>query len=71
MSPKEISKKLKTFAHSEFSGEKFASEEIINAKILDHTDLFGRGHKYKKVEINKSYPDYIIRNIDKFSNWII
>ena len=71
LSPKEISIKLKTFAHSEFSSEKFASEETINAKILDHTDLFERGHKYKKVEINKSYPDYIIRYIDKFNDWII
>ena len=71
LSPKEISIKLKTFAHSEFSSEKFASEKTINAKILNHTDLFERGHKYKKVEINKSYPDYIIRNIDKFNDWII
>tara|TARA_B100001121_G_C18621681_1_gene589674 strand:- start:483 stop:1193 length:711 start_codon:yes stop_codon:yes gene_type:complete len=71
LSPKEISIKLKTFAHSEFSSEKFASEEIINAKILNRTDLFERGHKYEKVEINKSYPDYITRNIDKFNDWII
>ena len=39
MSAKEISLKLKTFAHSEFSDEKFSSEEIIRKKIA-----IGRAH---------------------------
>ena len=71
MSPKDISIKLKTFAHSEFSDEKFANEKVIKSKIQDHRDLFERGHKYKKVELDKSFPDFIIRNKVRFSDWII
>ena len=71
LSPKEISIKLKTFAHSEFSGEKFANEEIIKNKILARIDLFERGHKYNKVELDKSFPDFIILNKENFKDWII
>ena len=71
MSSKEISLKLKTFAHTEFSGEEFTKEEVINSKIEDHKDLFGRGHKYIKIELDNSFPDFIIKNKKKFNNWII
>ena len=71
MSPKEISIKLKTFAHSEFSNEKFANEQIINSKINGHIDLFERGHKYMKIDLDNSFPDFIINNRQKFDEWII
>ena len=71
MSPKEISIKLKTFAHSEFSSEKFTNETVINSKIKDKMDLFERGHKYKRVELDNSFPEFIIRNKAKYNNWII
>jgi len=71
MSPKEISIKLKTFAHSEFSNEKFANEQIINSKINGHIDLFERGHKYMKIDLDNSFPDFIINNRRKFDEWII
>jgi len=71
MSPKEISIKLKTFAHSEFSNEKFVNEQVINSKINGHIDLFERGHKYMKIELDNSFPDFIINNRQKFNEWII
>ena len=71
MSPKEISIKLKTFAHSEFSDEKFANEEVIKSKINNYLDLFERGHKYKKIELNNSFPEFIIQNKEKFNKWIL
>ena len=71
LSPSEISTKLKTFAHTEFSSDHYANEETIKFKIENQTDLFERGHKYIKVNLDNSFPDYIIKNKDKFSNWII
>tara|TARA_Y100001936_G_C15906859_1_gene576329 strand:+ start:142 stop:951 length:810 start_codon:yes stop_codon:yes gene_type:complete len=71
MSATEISLKLKTFAHSEFSDEKFYSEEIISKKIANKEDLFERGHKYEVVELNKDFPDYILKNIKKYHDFII
>ena len=62
MSSLDISKKLKTFAHSEYSGEEFSSPDIIDKKILGKEDLFNRGYKYEKVELDQSFPKYLLDN---------
>ena len=71
LSPKEISLKLKTFAHSQFADEKFSSLQTIENNIENKMDLFGRSHKYKKVEIDNTFPSYLINNTDKFKKFII
>ena len=70
LSPEEISKKLKTFAHEEYASDKFSDIEVIKKKIRDKKDLFDRGNEYKKIKIDNSYPKYIINNLEKFKNWI-
>ena len=71
MTPSEISIKLKTFAHTEFSSNKFSDAKIIEKKINSNEDLFNRGHKYEVIKINKDFPKYILENIDKFKDYII
>ena len=71
LSPEEISLKLKTFAHSEFADEKFSSIKVIKDKIEKKIDLFERGHKYFKVEIDFTYPKLIRENQNKFKEFII
>ena len=66
-----ISKKLKTFPHQEFSGEKYSSEENIYKKINNFQDLYDRGHTYQKIEIDKSYPKYFLDNISKIKDYIL
>lgn len=70
MSVSEISKKLKTFAHSEFSTDKFSSIKVIKRKIRDKEDLFGRDHFYTKIKLDKSFPKYILKNKNKFKKFI-
>ena len=69
--PELISKKLKTFQHEEFSIEKYSSIDVINRKISKLEDLFGRNQNYQKVELDKSYPDYIINNLVVFDKFIL
>ena len=71
MSAEDISLKLKTFAHSEFSDESFSSVETIRDKIKKKEDLFNRGHKYEVVNLDKKFPKYILENLDKFKEFII
>jgi beta-1,4-mannosyl-glycoprotein beta-1,4-N-acetylglucosaminyltransferase len=71
LSPKEISLKLKTFAHSEFSDKKFSSIKIIENKIEKKIDLFERRHQYIKVEIDATYPKQISQNQSLFKEFII
>ena len=65
-----ISKKLKTFQHTEFSKETYSSVKVIKEKILNLEDLFGRKHKYQKVDINEEFPEYIRINKLYFKNFI-
>ena len=64
------STKIKSFSHGEFNNEKINVEEI-EKKINENQDLFDRGFKLKKVEIDSSYPNFIVNNKAKFSKWII
>ena len=71
LDPQEISLKLKTFAHSEFSSEEFSSPTVIKEKIEKKIDLFNRGHNYKKIEINETFPKYFLNNLEKYKKFII
>ena len=71
LDPQEISLKLKTFAHSEFSSEEFSSPNVIKEKIEKQIDLFNRGHNYKKIEINETFPKYFLNNLEKYKKFII
>ena len=68
---KEIAIKLQTFAHSEFSSKKFSSIDLIEKNIKDRTDLFERGHRYQKIKIDDTFPEYLKNNIKKYEKFII
>ena len=71
MSAAEISKKLKTFAHSEFSDEKFSSIKVIKKKIENKEDLFDRGYLYAKIKIDNSFPEYVLKNKSNLKKFIL
>ncbi len=68
--PAQILNKIKSFSHGEFNDDNL-SEINIEQKILKNEDIFGRGKNLKKIEIDSSFPEYIIKNKEKFSNWIL
>lgn len=70
-SPENISKKIKSFAHGEFNKANFANQESIKEKINREKDIFDRNINYKKVQIDNSFPKYIVDNKEKFKEWII
>ena len=70
LSPEEISLKLRTFAHSEFEDKKFSSPEVIKTKIKQGIDLFERGHKFQKIKIDNTYPEYFLNNLKKYQDFI-
>ncbi len=69
--PKNISKKIQSFAHGEFNKPEIISEENINLKIKKGQDIFERGQNLKKVEIDSTFPEYILQNKEKLKKWII
>ena len=71
LTPEEISLKLKAFAHTEFSDDKYSSILTIKNKIDQKVDLFDRGHKYQKVDIDGSYPEFILENRNQLIDFIL
>jgi len=66
-----ISKKLKVSAHSEFSSNKYSDISIIKKKIFNLEDLYNRGHIYKKIKIDSTFPDYFFNNADMIKDYIL
>ena len=61
-SAKEISTKLKTFAHSEFDKEHFTNIEKIERLINEGKDVYGRGWVFEKNNNIHDLPEYVIKN---------
>ena len=71
LSPIEISLKLKSFAHTEFSKDQYSSPSIIKHKIDQKIDLFNRGHKYTKIDLDNTYPKFILDNKNQLNDFIL
>ena len=71
LSPENISKKLKTFAHTEYSGDQFSSIEVIRNKIEERKDLFNRGYIYEKINLDETFPKYLLENINIYKDYIL
>ena len=71
MTPEDISKKLKSFAHSEYNKPEYTDIETIRKKIESKKDLFGRNFQFKKITENKDLPKYINENQKKFLKFLI
>jgi len=70
MPPEEVSKKIKSFAHSEFNKSQFTNINHISEKIDSHKDLFGRDFKFEVIK-DEELPNYIIENREKFSDYLV
>ena len=71
MSPELISKKLQTFAHTEFRDEKYSSIKVIKKKIENKIDLFERNHLYIKQDLSSEFPEYLIKNMKVYKDFIL
>ena len=68
--PRDIRKKIQSFSHGEFNTDNIVDEERIKKKISQGIDIFNRGYKLNKIEIDTRFPNFILKNKDKLSDWI-
>lgn len=69
MTPEEIINKVKNFSHTEFI--EFAEVKHIEKMINEKKDLFNRENmKFRIAQIDKSYPEEIYKNQNKYKKWI-
>ena len=69
--PRDIKKKIQSFSHGEFNTDNIVNEDKIKEKISQGVDIFNRGFQLKKIEIDSRFPDFILKNKDKLSDWIV
>jgi len=70
--PKNVLKKIQSFAHNEYRDSGVAyTERGISDAIKEGTDVFGRiGYVVEKVELDDTFPKYLLENKDRFKNLI-
>lgn len=69
-SPENISKKIMAFSHTEFDLHEFTSVELIKSRMNNIKDPFDRDYELTKVEIDDSFPEYIVNNQNHYSHII-
>ncbi|WP_415300169.1 glycosyl transferase family 17 [Candidatus Pelagibacter sp. Uisw_134_02] len=71
MTPGEISKKIENMSHTEFNKGKFKNIDKIRENINNLIDPFDRNLRLKKVKIDDTYPEYLLKNVEKYKDWIL
>jgi len=59
------------FIFKEKIDPRYLNEQEIELRINKGLDIIGRSEKYEKIDIGKKYPNYILKNINQFKNWIV
>ena len=68
----DIKNKIKSFAHKELNKEIYLNDAYLKKKIENGEDLFERDFKFEKVDINeKNLPSYLLKNLNKYSDWLL
>ena len=62
--------KMKAYGHGELNTEKFTDVKYIKEKIENGIDFFS-DIPLKKINLDSSFPDYILKNKEKFREFII
>ena len=70
-SPQDIKMKIQSFSHGEFNTDNIVNEQKIKEKISLGVDIFNRGFQLNKIKIDSRFPDFILKNKDKLSDWIV
>ncbi|MDB9810845.1 hypothetical protein OAB95_00140 [Candidatus Pelagibacter sp.] len=77
-SPEELLYKYKNlcetndpYVFKEKIDDKYLDIDEIIKKINTGKDLIGRDESYEKIELDESFPKYILDNLNNYKNWII
>ena len=63
-----IKEKIQAYSAQEFNNTSVL--EQIDNNVNNNTDVLFRGHKLKVVQLDNTYPVYVVNNKDKFANYI-
>lgn len=70
LSPENIKSKMESYAHGELITKKNTDINFIKEIIEKRVDIFSNG-KLTKVELDSTFPEYILKNKEKFREFIL
>ena len=68
--PEKIRSKILAYGHGEFNNDKFTNLEYIKNRINSNKELFSDTN-LEKVELDETFPKYLIHNKEKFKDFLI
>ena len=51
--------------------KKYLDLKEIKKRIKSGADIIGREDKYKKIELDNTFPSFILNNVSEFKDWIV
>ncbi len=63
-----IKNKIRSYSHVEYNNQDILDDEKIMTVINEGNDLFGRGFHFNYVAIDESFPDYILKNKERYKH---
>ena len=49
----------------------YGLSKLACEKIINNEDVFGRGFKLKKIDIDENYPSFVVNNKKVLRDWIL
>jgi beta-1,4-mannosyl-glycoprotein beta-1,4-N-acetylglucosaminyltransferase len=71
MTPEQMIKKIESYAHTEHDHPDIKSVESIRSAIQNGNDIFGKGERFRLVEIDDSFPRYLREHFEQFRPWYL
>ena len=60
-----------SYVFNESIDKKYLDLKEIKKRIKSGTDIIGREDKYKKIELDNTFPSFILNNVSEFKDWIV
>lgn len=65
-----IIKKISSYQHTEFDTNDIKDKAKIIEKIENGRDIFNRNYNFQRINIDDRFPEYLVKNKNKYINWI-
>ena len=65
-----IQDKLEAYSHQECNLPEFKNSDHISHILNEGSSLFKKNDKLKIVPLDQSFPSFVLKHPEKFSNWI-
>jgi beta-1,4-mannosyl-glycoprotein beta-1,4-N-acetylglucosaminyltransferase len=59
------------YSFKEKINESYLTIDSIKKMINEKKDIIGRNENYKKIEIDDTYPEYLLKNLKIYKTWVI